>query len=142
MAISHSIHIKASVPRVWEITTDIDQLPEVTPTIEKIRRLDPGELAVGDKFKVWQPHLVAAVWTVTEVDHKRRVFAWSRRLGMSKLTATHRVKRHKKKGCLSELTLEVSGGLGPGLVERAMRKGSLASLQQENEAIKAAAEEK
>ena len=139
MAISHSIRINASVPKVWEITTDIDRLPEVTPTIERLERLDPGELATGDQFKLWQPDLMAAVWTVTEVDHKKRVFAWKRKLGLSTLTAIHKVKREKK-GCRSELTLEVSG-LGSSLVERAMRKRTLVSLEQENEAIKAAAEQ-
>jgi len=139
MSLSHSITINASAKKVWGITTDIDRLPEVTPTVEKVGRLTPGELAVGDQFKLWQPDLVAAVWTVTVVDPKRRVFAWKRRLGLSTLTATHRIKGAKK-GCTSELTLEVSG-LGSGLVERAMATKAKASLEQENKAIKAAAEQ-
>ncbi len=140
MSISHSIKINAPVPRVWEITTNIDNLPNITPTIEKLERLVPGELEPGDQFKLWQPDLLAAVWTVTQVDHKKRVFAWKRKLGLSTLTATHRVKREKK-GCRNELTLEVSG-LGASLVERAMRKRALVSLEAENLAIKTAAERK
>lgn len=138
MTIAHTIKINAPITRVWEITTDIDRLPEVTPTIERVGRLTPGELAVGDRFKLWQPDLLAAVWTVTEVDPKRHVFSWKRRLGLSTLTATHRLKREKK-GCSSVLNLEVTG-LGSSLVERAMRSRAEQSLEAENRAIKEAAE--
>ncbi len=138
MTISHSIKINAPVKRVWEITTDIDSLPDVTPTIEKIARMTPGALEPGDQFKLWQPDLLAAVWTVTVVDHKTHTFAWKRRLGLSTLTAIHKVKREKK-GCRNELSLEVSG-LGSTVVERAMRSRATAALEEENSAIKAAAE--
>jgi carbon monoxide dehydrogenase subunit G len=138
VTISHTIKINAPISRVWDITTDIERLPEITPTIERVGRLTPGELAVGDQFKLWQPDLMAAVWTVTEVDPKRHVFAWKRKLGLSTLTATHRIKREKK-GCSSALSLEVTG-LGSGLVERAMRSRAQRSLEAENQAIKSAAE--
>jgi uncharacterized protein YndB with AHSA1/START domain len=138
VTISHTIKINAPIQRVWEITTDIDRLPEVTPTIERVGRLTPGELAVGDQFKLWQPDLMAAVWTVTDVDPKRFVFAWKRKLGLSTLTATHHLKRQKK-GCNSVLSLEVTG-LGSSLVERAMKLKAESSLEMENQAIKAAAE--
>ncbi|MGI9585775.1 MAG: SRPBCC family protein [Acidimicrobiia bacterium] len=138
MTISHNIKINAPITRVWTITTDIDRLPEVTPTIERVARLTPGELAEGDQFKLWQPDLMAAVWTVTEVDPKRYVFSWKRKLGLSTLTATHELKREKK-GCSSALSLDVTG-LGSGLVERAMRSRAERSLESENQAIKAAAE--
>ncbi len=138
MTISHTIKINAPIKKVWEITTDIDQLPEVTPTIERVGRLTPGELAVGDQFKLWQPDLMAAVWTVTEVDPKRFVFSWKRKLGLATLTATHRLKQNKK-GCDSLLSLEVTG-LGSSLVERAMKSKAETSLEAENQAIKVAAE--
>ena len=138
MPVTHSITINASAKRVWDITTDIDNLPNVTPTIERVGRMTPGELDVGDQFKLWQPDLMAAVWTVTEVDHKNRVFSWKRKLGLSTITATHRVKKAKK-GCVNELELTVSG-VGSSLVERAMKKRSLAGLEKENRGIKAAAE--
>lgn len=138
MTISHSIKINAPISRVWDLTTDIDRLPEVTPTIERVGRLTPGELEVGDQFKLWQPDLMAAVWTVTEVDPKRHVFAWKRKLGLSTLTATHRLNREKK-GCSSVLSLDVTG-LGSGLVERAMRSRAERSLEAENQAIKTASE--
>jgi hypothetical protein len=138
VTISHTIKINAPIKKVWDITTDIDRLPEVTPTIERVGRLTPGDLAVGDEFKLWQPDLMAAVWTVTEVDPKRHVFAWKRKLGLSTLTATHRIKREKK-GCSSVLSLEVTG-LGSSLVERAMKSKAERSLESENQGIKAAAE--
>ena len=59
-------------------------------------------------------------------------------MGLSTITATHRVKRAKK-GCVNELELAVTG-LGSSLVERAMKKRALAALEQENRGIKAAAE--
>ncbi|MBT8239855.1 MAG: hypothetical protein KJN63_01345, partial [Acidimicrobiia bacterium] len=89
-------------------------------------------------FKLWQPDLLAAIWTVIDIDHRNHVFAWKRRLGLSTLTATHRIKRAKK-GCRNELELTVSG-LGSSLVERAMRGRALRSLEEENRGIKAAAE--
>ena len=139
LAITHSISIRASPKRVWELTTtNIMSLPEVTPTIERVERLDLGALEPGDRFKLWQPDLVAAVWTVTVVDSKKREFAWKRRIGLTTITAAHHILGAKN-GCVNTLSIELSGP-GSRVVERAMRKRASAALIAENEGFKAAAE--
>lgn len=113
-------------------------LPDVTPTIERVERLDLGALEPGDRFKLWQPDLVAAVWTVTVVDSKKREFAWKRRIGLTTITAVHHISGAKN-GCVNTLSIELSGP-GSRVVERAMRKRASAALIAENEGFKAAAE--
>jgi len=79
MIITDRAVIHAPVDVVWDVTTDIDGLPDATPTITKAEPLDPLPLAVGGRARLTQPGLSTREWTVTEVEDGR-VFAWSTRV--------------------------------------------------------------
>ena len=67
--------IPAAPDRVWAILADIERWPEWTPSVGRIRRLDPGPLAVGSRARIHQPRLLPATWRIVELAEGHR-FAW------------------------------------------------------------------
>ena len=107
----HVVEIHASPARVWSVLLDVEQWPEWTTSVTKVHRMDIGPLTLGSRTRIWQPKLAPAVWCVTSLDQKRRIFAWTaRNLGV-KIIARHQVDAI---GNLSRVTLSLhySGVLG------------------------------
>ncbi len=67
--------IPAAPDRVWAILADVERWPEWTPSVSRIRRLDPGPLGVGSRARIHQPRLLPATWRILELAEGRR-FTW------------------------------------------------------------------
>ncbi len=63
-----TIDIDADAARVWEILSDVERWPEWTPTVTSVERLDRRPFGVGSRFRIRQPKLPTAVWTVTTLE--------------------------------------------------------------------------
>jgi len=129
------IHAPADV--VWAVTTDIERLPEATPTITKVEALDPVPLAIGGRARLTQPGLSTRVWTVTEVEPDR-VFAWSTKVMGVRMTGRHEL-RSVPEGCENTLSIDLSGP-GSGLLGRLTRRRMAETLATENAGFRRVAE--
>ena len=129
------IHAPAEV--VWAVTTDIEHLPEATPTVTKVEPLDPVPLALGGRARLTQPGLSTRVWTVTELE-PNRVFAWSTRVMGVRMTGRHEL-RSVAEGCENTLSIDLSGP-GSGLLGRLARRRMTESLATENAGFRRVAE--
>ena len=131
--------IDAAADTVWRLTIDVTNLPSLTPTMQKVERLDDGPLRIGSRTRIKQPRQSPAVWTVTRIDPGRE-FTWeTRRLGM-RMVGSHRIEDLGDQ-CRNTLSIEMTG-LGAGvfgaLVGSVVRK----AIATENAGLKAAAEGK
>ena len=137
MRIQHQIDIAAPPSRVWELTVDVEALPDHTPTMTKVERLEQTPLAIGSKLRIKQPAQRSKVWTITEFDENRR-FSWTTRSPGTTLTASHDLAETSA-GTTNTLTVDMNGPLGAVfgvLVRRQIQK----ALATENGAFKTAAE--
>ena len=65
MRLAASTEIDAPAPRVWEHVQDVERWPELLETVTSVEPLSPGPLATGSRYRVVQPRLRPAVWSVT-----------------------------------------------------------------------------
>jgi hypothetical protein len=137
MRIEHEQFIAAGADVVWRLTEDIERWPSITPTMNRVERLDDGPLHVGSSARISQPRQRPRVWTVTELDAPRR-FAWSAGLGPVTMVATHLVEPVPD-GCRNTLSVELSG-LGSGALARLAGGQLRSALSAENEGFRNAAE--
>jgi uncharacterized membrane protein len=136
MRIDHTQDIPAPVATVWALTTDVERLPEVTPTMTSVERLDEGPLSVGSRVRIRQPGQPAREWTVTELDRDRR-FAWSTSALGSTMTGVHELDAIDG-GTRNTLAIELDGWssrIVGVLLGRVLRR----AMATENEGIRAAA---
>lgn len=137
MTVEDRIEIDAPVSRVWARTIDIEGWPAFTPTIDRVERLDRGELRVGSRARLDQPGQPERVWTVTELEPGRR-FAWSTRFLAWSMTASHELVPTDG-GTTNVLRVDLEGpaaGLVGALLRRPLRK----AIATENRGFKAAVE--
>lgn len=137
MRIEHSIEIAAPVERVWALTVDVEAWPEHTPTITRVERLDDGPLTVGSKARIKQPAQAERVWTVTDLQPRRR-FAWATRAMGTTMTGGHELVQTEV-GTRNTLTVEIEGPLAP-LVGLIARRPIMKAITTENEGFRTAAE--
>ena len=106
-----AVEIRMSPPRVWAILLDVEHWPEWTTSVTRVQRMDIGPLTLGSRTRIWQPKLMPAVWQVTSLDQKRRIFAWTTRNFGLKIIGRHHVEAV---GAHSRVTLSLhySGVLG------------------------------
>jgi uncharacterized membrane protein len=96
-----SIIINASQEAIWKVLSDVANWREWTPTVTKTEVLDTPELKLNNRYKVFQPKLQPAEWTVTVL--KASSFTWE-----SKAPGMHMVAEHivtSKSANQSEVTL-------------------------------------
>lgn len=137
MRIQHQIDIAAPPSRVWELTVDVEVLPDHTPTMTKVERLEQAPLAIGSTVRIKQPAQRAKIWTITEFDENSR-FSWTTRSTGTIMTASHDLAETST-GTANTLTVDMNGPLGAVfgvLVRRQIQK----VLATENNAFKMAAE--
>lgn len=129
--------IAAPADTVWRLTTDVTNLPSLTPTMQKVERLDDGPLQVGSRTRIKQPGQSAAVWTVTRIEPGSE-FVWETKRLWLRMVGGHRIE-DLDGSCRNVLSLELTGpgsGLLGALIGSTVRK----AIATENAGFKTAAE--
>ena len=133
-----SIDILAPPARVWEVLMDVDRWPEWTPTVTRVKRLDPAPLRFGSRAHIRQPKLLPAVWQVTQLDEEQGIFIWRSSSPGVVVAAGHHVEATAT-GSYITLALVFSGFLGP-LMAHLFRKMNQRYLTLEAQGLKARSE--
>ncbi len=137
---STSITINASQETIWKVLSDVSRWSDWTPTVTKVEVLDSPELKLGNRYKVIQPKLQPAEWTVTVLNSPSN-FTWE-----SKAPGMHMVAEHilaSKGASQTELTLTFAfnGWLGK-LIGAIYGKMTADYIQTEAQSLKKRVENK
>jgi len=142
MIIEHELTIEAPVDVVWQLTTDVERWPSITPTMTTVERLDEGPMGVGSRARVKQPAQRATVWTVTRFE-PTHLFEWEatvfgvRMVGRHLIDAVDDGTSHP--ASRNRLQIEMTGR-GAGLMGRLTGGRIRKAITTENEGFKRAAE--
>ena len=104
------IPIDAPADAIWSVMTDVHRWPEWTASISAVESLQDGPLQVGNRYRVRQPRLPQAVWTVTELIPGRS-FTWINRSPGLTSTGIHRIDSAADGTLIGELVLHQAGAL-------------------------------
>lgn len=106
----HSVDVDAPPSRVWSVISDAERWPEWTPTVTRVERVHGDGLALGNKVRIEQPKLPAAVYTITALEPGKS-FTWTTGSWFARGVANHVVE---PRGSGSRVTLSVifSGLIG------------------------------
>jgi hypothetical protein len=133
-----SVNVQAPPAVIWRLLSRVGDWPSWTPTVTSVEALDGPELAVGARFRLRQPKLRPAVWTVRSVSAGRE-FVWGKAGAGLQVTAAHSIAAASSGATRLTIGVRLSGVLAPVLWPLA---GPLTRqyVTQEVEALKAAAE--
>jgi carbon monoxide dehydrogenase subunit G len=132
-----SIPVEAPPEVVWEVVTDVESWPELTPSMSSVRKRAPGPLRVGSVVDIRQPKLPRARWVVTELVELER-FVWVARGPGLVSTASHAVAASGS-GSVLRLAIDQEGLLAP-VVGRILAGLTLRYVDLEAAGIKQRAE--
>ena len=107
---STSITINSIQEATWKVLSDVAHWHEWTPTVTKVEVLNTPELKLGNRYKVFQPKLQPAVWTVTELNSAN--FTWESKSPGMHMVAEHVVKSVNANQSEVTLTFAFNGWLG------------------------------
>ncbi|MFC7534538.1 SRPBCC family protein [Actinoplanes sp. GCM10030250] len=122
--------IDAPLELIWRLTTDIENWPAFLPTVQRVERLDTGELRAGSAARVKQPAQSSAVWTVTHLEPARE-FTWETSRPGLRLTGRHLLETAGA-GTRMTLVLETTGRAA-GVVSALLGGMMRSSLRREAE---------
>lgn len=108
---STSISINADQESVWKVLSDVAHWSEWTPTVTKVEVFDSPELKLNNHYKVFQPKLQPAVWTVTTLVPPSS-FVWESSMPGMHMVAEHIVKAVNANQVNVTLTFAFNGFLG------------------------------
>ncbi len=131
------IRIEAPATQAWRLLCAVEDWPRWLPTVTRVDALDGTPLETGRRYRVVQPRLRPAVWTVTGIEPGRR-FAWRARAPGLAMVADHVVEPEGDGAC-AHLTYRFGGLLGP-LLGRLYGRITRDYLRQEAAALKHHAE--
>lgn len=105
-----TVDIDAPAERVAEVMRAVERWVEWTPTVNWIKRLDPGDFRVGSRVMISQPKFPPAFWKATRVEPLG--FTWVSTAPGMRVVANHFVE---PLGPVSRatLSLEFHGLFGP-----------------------------
>jgi uncharacterized membrane protein len=106
-----SADIRAPAERVWRLLSAVDSWPAVLPTVTRVEALDGAPLESGRRYRIEQPKLRPAVWTVTALEPGRR-FTWHARSPGMTMVADHLVEPIGTDVVRLQLSFAFEGWLG------------------------------
>ena len=130
---STSITINASQEAVWKVLSDVAHWHAWTPTVTKVEVLNTPELKLGNRYKVIQPKLQPAEWTVTELNTSN--FTWESKAPGMHMVAEHFVKPINTNQSEVTLTFAFNGWLG-NLIGKMYGKMTSEYIQTEARSLK------
>jgi uncharacterized membrane protein len=130
---STSITINAGQEAVWKVLSDVAHWHEWTPTVTKVEVLDQPELKLGNRYKVFQPKLQPAEWTVTVLNASN--FTWESKMPGMHMVAEHFVKSINTNQSEVALTFAFNGWLG-NLIGKMYGKLTQDYIQTEAQSLK------
>ena len=130
---STSITINASQEAVWKVLSDVAHWQAWTPTVTKVEVLNTPELKLGNRYKVIQPKLQPAEWTVTELTTSN--FTWESKAPGMHMVAEHVVKPINANQAEVTLTFAFNGWLGK-LIGKLYGKMTSEYIQTEAQSLK------
>ena len=136
---STSITINASQDAIWKVLSDVAHWNEWTPTVTKVEVLDTTEIKLGNRYKVIQPKLQPAEWTVTELSDSN--FTWESKMPGMHMVAEHVVKSINANQSEVTLTFAFNGWLG-NLIGKMYGKMTEEYIQTEAQSLKKKVENK
>lgn len=83
--------IVAPAEEVWPVMAEVVRWPAWLPTVAEVTPLGAVPLAVGGRYRVVQPKLPPAIWTVVNVDAVR-FFSWESHSPGVRVLAEHVVE--------------------------------------------------
>ncbi len=134
-----SITINASQEAAWKVLSNVAHWHEWTPTVSKVEVLNMPELKIGNRYKVFQPKLQPAVWTVTELNSAN--FTWESKSPGMHMVAEHIVKSVSANQSEVTLTFAFNGWLG-NLIGKMYGKMTEEYVQTEAQSLKKRVENK
>lgn len=87
-----SITIDAAPECVWDLLSAVVEWPRWLPTVASVEALGAARLEVGGRFKVRQPGLRPAIWTVSAIEPGCR-FEWQAASPGVLMVGDHRLQR-------------------------------------------------
>jgi uncharacterized membrane protein len=108
---STSITINADQESVWKVLSDVAHWSEWTPTVTKVEVLVQPELKLNNHYKVFQPKLQPAVWTVTALVPPSS-FVWESSMPGMHMVAEHIVRAASTNQTELTLSFAFHGFLG------------------------------
>lgn len=138
-SITQTTTVHADIAKVFGVLTDVENWHSWTKSINKISFTGEKKFEVGGQAKVFQPKLLPAVWTITEITAPQS-FTWqTKTLGVS-MTATHVLTSTSNgTGVTLQMTYE---GLLAGLLYRLSSNLTTQYLTMEIKGLKAACEQR
>lgn len=123
---------------VWLRLSDVLRWNQWTPTVTQVEALDRPELGLGNRYRVHQPKLRPATWSVTRLEAPLR-FTWEARFPGVRMIADHSIERVSSGLAAVTLRFSFEGWLGP-LVGRLNRKLVQSYLATEAACLRSAVE--
>ncbi len=107
----HATALIAAPPdRVWAELLGVLRWPEWLPTVTSVQPLGAAPLAVGARYRISQPRLRPAVWSVVQFDPQRS-FAWESRSPGVRALANHSLSSAPGGSTHVALQIDFSGPL-------------------------------
>ena len=108
---SASVTINANQEAIWKVLSDVAHWNDWTPTTTKVEVLDAPKLKLNNRYKVFQPKLQPAVWSVTVLTPPSS-FIWESKMPGMVMIAGHTLKPTGTNQTELTLTFSFQGALG------------------------------
>lgn len=102
--------IAAPPERVWPVLSDVLRWPEWLPTVTSVEALGAVPLVVGARYRVTQPKLRPAIWSVVQFEPQRS-FSWESRSPGVRALASHSLSPANRVATNVTLQIHFSGPL-------------------------------
>ena len=133
-ALQTSTVIAAAGQSIWDELSAVDRWPLWLPSFASAEPLDGPALRLGARYRVVQPGLRPAIWSVTVVEPPRR-FAWQISSPGLRVLADHLIDEISPGQATVTLRVSFSGWLG-AIMGRLSRSTTERYLAQEASALK------